>query len=652
MAALALMHLIALHDSAGSGNPLGVSGNYDRLPFAPYFIFKDLITIFIFILVLSLFVFFMPNLLGDSENYVMANPMQTPPAIVPEWYLLPFYAILRSIPNKLLGVIAMFSAILILLAMPFTDLSRFRGTQFRPLSKAAFFIFLGNFLILMQLGAKHVESPFIEFGQISTVIYFSYFLIIVPIISLLENSLIELASEKKEHEFDFNDKFKADNNIIISNSSVLTSPISTLKFATLFFLTSFAGAVSYVFLNLNKKFDHCDAPRPWGVYFQDSASPQMEGLVELHDNILFYLVIILFAVGWILVSIAKTYTNLESPVSHKNVSHGTLIELIWTITPALILIFIAFPSFKLLYLMDEVSDPSMAVLAEGSFFLFFLFIKKMNGGPKSYILNKIENTYKYRKTSTKTSLNTCRSTVLFIGQKNNILPLSYSNKLNINMFHTKIKAINRIGPHNEDVISVIIGSLLGDSYANRRHIDGVRICYRQSEQHKEYLLWLYGFFYSRGYCSNLKPRQFTRKLKHNGVTKTFSGYEFNTYSFRNFNWLHKMFYKKGMKTVNVNIEKYLTPLALAIWIMDDGMLAKPGVRIASNSFNLKEIELLVKILNDKFNLHCTIQYLKSINKYSIYIKALSIPHLIKIILPYTHKSMYYKLGLQDNINQE
>jgi len=197
LAALALMHLIALHESAGSGNPLGVSGNYDRLPFAPYFIFKDLITIFLFIVVLSVFVFFMPNLLGDSENYVMANPMQTPPAIVPEWYLLPFYAILRSIPNKLLGVIAMFSAILILLIMPFTDLGRSRGLQFRPLSKLAFYVFVANFLILMQLGAKHVESPFIEFGQISTVLYFSHFLIIVPLVSLLENSLIELHTNKK-----------------------------------------------------------------------------------------------------------------------------------------------------------------------------------------------------------------------------------------------------------------------------------------------------------------------------------------------------------------------------------------------------------------------------------------------------------------------
>ena len=192
LTALVLMHLITLHGSAGSGNPLGVSGNYDRLPFAPYFIFKDLITIFIFALILCLFVFFMPNLLGDSENYVMANPMQTPPAIVPEWYLLPFYAILRSIPNKLIGVVAMLSAILILLAMPFTDLSKLRGTQFNPLSKVIFFIFVANFLILMQLGAKHVESPFIELGQICTVIYFLYFLIIMPSITLLENSLVIL----------------------------------------------------------------------------------------------------------------------------------------------------------------------------------------------------------------------------------------------------------------------------------------------------------------------------------------------------------------------------------------------------------------------------------------------------------------------------
>jgi cytochrome c oxidase subunit II len=104
---------------------------------------------------------------------------------------------------------------------------------------------------------------------------------------------------------------------------------------------------------------------PWGLYFQDSATPQMEGISELHDNIMYYLAIILFSVGWIMISIVRNFFHKNSPISHKYLNHGTLIELIWTITPALILILIAFPSFKLLYLMDEVSDPSMSVLAEG-----------------------------------------------------------------------------------------------------------------------------------------------------------------------------------------------------------------------------------------------------------------------------------------------
>jgi ubiquinol-cytochrome c reductase cytochrome b subunit len=190
LAGLVLMHLIALHDSAGSGNPLGVSANGDRLPFAPYYIFKDIITIFLVLYILSIFIFFMPNILGDSENYVMANPMQTPPAIVPEWYLLPFYAILRSIPNKLLGVIAMFSAIFIILAMPFVDLAKYRGIQFRPSSKTIFFGFSITFVILMKLGAVHVEAPFIEFGQLCTFIYFIYFVSFVPLVSWFDISLI------------------------------------------------------------------------------------------------------------------------------------------------------------------------------------------------------------------------------------------------------------------------------------------------------------------------------------------------------------------------------------------------------------------------------------------------------------------------------
>lgn len=197
LAALVLMHLIALHDSAGSSNPLGISANYDRITFAPYYLFKDLITIFVTIFILSNFVFFAPNVLGDSENYIMANPMQTPPAIVPEWYLLPFYAILRSIPNKLLGVIAMFSALIIMLILPITDLSKLRNLQFRPLSKIIFFIFVTNFLMLLVLGSKHVESPYIELGQISTGLFFAYFVVLVPTITWIENLISSLSSNKR-----------------------------------------------------------------------------------------------------------------------------------------------------------------------------------------------------------------------------------------------------------------------------------------------------------------------------------------------------------------------------------------------------------------------------------------------------------------------
>ena len=146
---------------------------------------------------LSVFVFFMPNFLGDSDNYIMANPMQTPAAIVPEWYLLTFYAILRSIPNKLLGVVAMLGAILSIMLLPITDIGRTKGFQFRPLSKIAFWFFVVNFLILMKLGACHVEDPYIILGQIFTTTYFAYFTVIIWATSLIENTFTELTTESK-----------------------------------------------------------------------------------------------------------------------------------------------------------------------------------------------------------------------------------------------------------------------------------------------------------------------------------------------------------------------------------------------------------------------------------------------------------------------
>nr|AWB97810.1 apocytochrome b [Pneumocystis jirovecii]AWB97840.1 apocytochrome b [Pneumocystis jirovecii]AWB97856.1 apocytochrome b [Pneumocystis jirovecii]AWB97886.1 apocytochrome b [Pneumocystis jirovecii]AWB97901.1 apocytochrome b [Pneumocystis jirovecii] len=190
--ALVVAHLISLHVH-GSSNPLGVTGNSDRLPFHPYFSFKDLVTVFLFLLALSFFVFYAPNVLGHSDNYIMANPMATPPSIVPEWYLLPFYAILWSISNKLFGVVAMLAAILILFVLPFVDLSWIWGSAFRPLSKFFFWIFVTNFFLLMFVGSQHVEEPFVTLGQYATFFYFFYFLVVIPLVGIIENTLVDLA---------------------------------------------------------------------------------------------------------------------------------------------------------------------------------------------------------------------------------------------------------------------------------------------------------------------------------------------------------------------------------------------------------------------------------------------------------------------------
>lgn len=195
IAAFGLLHILALH-TFGSSNPLGITGKIDRIPMYPYFIFKDTITIFAFLIAYFFLIAYYPEYLGDPENNIPANPMVTPPAIVPEFYLLPFYAILRSISNKLLGVIAMLAAILILLTLPFMDFSIIRGNAFKVLSKLLYGFFIVNFLLLGALGAMHIEVPFILLGQLATIFYFSYFLILLPLISILENILFYLAIKR------------------------------------------------------------------------------------------------------------------------------------------------------------------------------------------------------------------------------------------------------------------------------------------------------------------------------------------------------------------------------------------------------------------------------------------------------------------------
>lgn len=192
LAALTCGHLLALHEH-GSNNPLGTTGNIDRLGMHPYFIFKDLVTVFAFLFFFSFFVFFAPNAMGHPDNYIPANPMVTPSSIVPEWYLLPFYAILRAIPDKLGGVIAMVAAIFILMALPWVDRGFVRGNAFRKFSQVAYWVFMCNFFLLMGLGGVHIEEPFVFLGQISTVYYFAHFVIILPLVTLAENVLFEIS---------------------------------------------------------------------------------------------------------------------------------------------------------------------------------------------------------------------------------------------------------------------------------------------------------------------------------------------------------------------------------------------------------------------------------------------------------------------------
>jgi len=189
IAALAVVHIIALHD-VGSSNPVGISANLDKIPFHPYLTIKDLLGFLVVGILLAYLVHFAPNALGHPDNYIPANPLVTPPHIVPEWYFLFAYAILRSIPNKLLGVIALGSSLLIWLTLPFTHTSLIRSTQFRPLAKIVFWFFVADFLILTWIGMCPVETPYVEVGQISTAFYFMYFLILLPVIGLIENKLI------------------------------------------------------------------------------------------------------------------------------------------------------------------------------------------------------------------------------------------------------------------------------------------------------------------------------------------------------------------------------------------------------------------------------------------------------------------------------
>jgi hypothetical protein len=223
-------------------------------------------------------------------------------------------------------------------------------------------------------------------------------------------------------------------------------------------------------------------------------------------------------------------------------------------------------------------------------------------------------------------------------------------------FHTKsIRTSGRIGPHDSDVISVLVGCLLGDCYAkkSRALAPGTSFRFRQSTIHREYLFYLYEFLNKRGYCNSSLPREYRTTLVNvkTKVNKTYYGNEFDTFSFSSFNWLYDLFYFNGTKIISPEIENYFSPLSLAHLIMDDGGWTGYGVRIATNNFTVAEVELLQKILKNKFNLDSTVQLIsnkgskRTTEKYSLYIIKASVPELRELILPYVHSSMVYKLGL-------
>ena len=188
---LASLHVLALH-RFGSGNPSGieVKSNRDTIPIYPYFIVKDCITFGIFFILLFLFVFYIPNYLGHPDNYIEADPMVTPAHIVPEWYFLPFYAMLRSIPNKLLGVVTMISSIAVWFLLPVLDKCKVKSGSYRPIFKIFYFVFIINFCFLTWLGGQEVREPFVTLSRLSTLYYFSYFLIVLPILSKYEKPAV------------------------------------------------------------------------------------------------------------------------------------------------------------------------------------------------------------------------------------------------------------------------------------------------------------------------------------------------------------------------------------------------------------------------------------------------------------------------------
>jgi ubiquinol-cytochrome c reductase cytochrome b subunit len=189
IAGASIVHIAALHQY-GSNNPLGSLSTVDKVSFYPYFVIKDLVGWVCFAIFFSFFIYFAPNALGHPDNYIPANPMSTPAHIVPEWYFLPVYAILRSIPNKLAGVAAIGLVFVSLLLLPFINTSHIRSSSFRPLYRKLFWLFVSDTVLLGWIGCQPVEDPYVFIGQAASVYFFVYFLVCIPFLGRFEKALL------------------------------------------------------------------------------------------------------------------------------------------------------------------------------------------------------------------------------------------------------------------------------------------------------------------------------------------------------------------------------------------------------------------------------------------------------------------------------
>lgn len=217
-----------------------------------------------------------------------------------------------------------------------------------------------------------------------------------------------------------------------------------------------------------------------------------------------------------------------------------------------------------------------------------------------------------------------------------ISPINLNDKPKI----SKLKGIYRIGPHNIDIISIIFGSLLGDGDGEKRGL-GTRINFYQEATHVTYLLYLHDLLSKSGYCNDKIPKISTRLGTKGKVRKII---RFSTWTYTSFNWIYDLWYKNKIKQVPKCIDKYLTPLALAIWIMDDGFKVNNGLKLSTNSFSYDDCLILVNALNNNYNLKCTIQSAGTPNQYIIYIWKESMENLRKIVSGYIIPSMKYKLN--------